>query len=152
MHTENFETWNNDLYKNVKKDRATYVKKDSEEYRMINTVGFFEMLLELENSPFYFSFNEKDKLMIHDTRSNEADYGPVQAESGTGKGMLKKQLKVQLKDKYKDFDKQSEDNYNVKDGGPTAQQTGFENLQRSFYSMANTLNFDMNYRSMAYLV
>ena len=64
MHSDRIVTWNNDLYKNVKKDRNKFIQKESDEDRMVNIVGFMEMLVEMENSPFVFFFDENKKLYV----------------------------------------------------------------------------------------
>ena len=59
MHSDRIEIWNKDIYKNVKKDRNKYIQEEMDEDRVVNIVGFTEMLVEMENSHFVFSF-EKD--------------------------------------------------------------------------------------------
>ena len=67
MHSDRILSWNNDLYKNVKKDRNTFITEEMDEDRMVNIVGFMEMLVEMENSPFIFYFDEKKKLYVKNT-------------------------------------------------------------------------------------
>lgn len=65
MHSDRITKWNSDVYKNVKKDRNQFITEEKEENRVVNIVGFMEMLLELEKSPFFFSFEEDtNRLMV----------------------------------------------------------------------------------------
>lgn len=71
--------------------------------------------------------------------------------SGTGRNMLKQWIHTSLSNKYAMYERNSEDNYSNKDGTKNKLQSGFDDLQKSFYSMANTLSFDMKYNT-AYLI
>lgn len=38
---------------------------------MVNIVGFMEMLVEMENSPFYFQFEDGKIFVVNTARSDE---------------------------------------------------------------------------------
>lgn len=64
MHAENIKKWNGYLYKNVKADKNKYVEEETEEARQINVAAIVEMILEVEESPFYFTFDGNDMLIV----------------------------------------------------------------------------------------
>lgn len=107
MHAESIKGWNDYLYKNVKKNKKLFVDKETEESRMINVAGFVEMLLDMEESPYYFSFQAGNELNVVDNR--DPDKKLVPANTFSGKKMIKSWLTEQFNSKYKKFERASDD-------------------------------------------
>lgn len=110
MHSDRITVWNNDIYKNVKKDRNKYIQEEKDEDRVVNIVGFTEMLVEMENSPFVFSFEPGTGRLLVQNTFVKAD-NPSLATSGSGKAMLKQWLLNKLNDKYSVFERNSDKTY-----------------------------------------
>lgn len=86
MHAEDIKSWNDYLYKNVKKDKKKFVDQETEESRMVNVAGFVEMLQYIEESPYYFTF-ETGELAIVDYRDGSKK--AIAATSFSGRKMVK---------------------------------------------------------------
>ena len=107
MHAESIKGWNDYLYKNVKKNKKLFVDKETEESRMINVAGFVEMLLDMEESPYYFSFQAGNELNVVDNRDPKKKLVP--ASTFSGRKMIKSWLTEQFNSKYKKFERASDD-------------------------------------------
>jgi hypothetical protein len=78
---------------------------------MINVAGFVEMLLDLEASHFYFTFQKDNELSVIDNR--DAKLTPVPVNSFSGRKMIKCWLTEQFNTKYKQFERASDDYNNM---------------------------------------
>ena len=145
MHMDSIKSWNIDLYKNVKQNRAEAIQLEKEEDRVVNTVGFMEMLLHVEYSPFVFSFEkEKGRLLVQNTHSNIDE--PLIAQSGSGRSMLKTWISNKLKKQYEIFEKKRDDTYAASSGSSAGKPGGsFDQLGKSIYMITEALDFNMKY-------
>ena len=157
MHAESIQGWNNYLYKNVKQNKKEIVDRETEESRMVNVAGFVEMLLDIEQSPYYFMY-KNGELWIVDYRDKKLK--SYAATSFSGRSMVKNWLKDSFDKKYKKYERSSDDQYangvNTQSSGASMpssssansplQHASFQNLQYSIFHSFDNLDFNMKYQ------